>query len=452
MTSTRVARPAIAVRDALRPVIDGLFPDGLPIAIRMWDDSVLGPSSSAADIVVRSPMALRRMLWAPGELGLARAYVAGDIDIDGDIFAALAIRDHLGARGEARSLTPGPTDRLHALIAATRLGALGPPPRPPAEEAHLKGRRHGRSRDAAAVAHHYDISDDFYRLVLGPTMTYSCAYFDAPDVGVDRAQEAKYELICRKLDLREGQRLLDVGCGWGGMVLHAAANHGVHAVGVTVSAQQAKLARRRVAQRRLEDRVTIRLQDYRDVDDGPYDAISSIGMFEHVGLAQLDGYFRRLRGLLTPRGRLLNHGISRPPGGSGPDHRSFVDRYVFPDGELHEVGSVVTAIQAQGFEVRDVESLREHYAQTLRAWVANLTANWTEAVDLVGAGRARIWQLYLAGSALAFDAGRVNIHQILAVVPDRSGSAGMPRTRNAWLDPVDNDRHVHRIASSDADH
>jgi cyclopropane-fatty-acyl-phospholipid synthase len=269
--------------------------------------------------------------------------------------------------------------------------------------------------------------------VLGPTITYSCAYFASEEMSLDEAQEAKYELVCRKLGLGPDMRLLDVGCGWGGMVLHAAREHGVRAVGVTLSRQQHELAQKRIAEAGLADRVEVRFQDYRDIDDGPYDAISSIGMFEHVGVSRLNEYFADLYALLVPEGRLLNHAISRPPGPSAFDKHSFIERYVFPDGELHEVGSVVSAIQNNGFEARDVESLREHYARTLRHWVTNLETKWDDAVAAAGEARARVWRLYMAGSAMNFEAGRTNIHQVLAVKPDPSGRSGMPSTRRDWL-------------------
>jgi cyclopropane-fatty-acyl-phospholipid synthase len=256
-------------------------------------------------------------------------------------------------------------------------------------------------------------------------MTYSCAVWEDPSVGLDAAQEAKYDLICRKLGLVPGMRLLDVGCGWGGMAMHAARNYGVRAVGVTLSREQADLARRRVADAGLTDCVEIRLADYREVDDGPYDAISSIGMFEHVGEDQLGTYFSRMYALLAPQGRLLNHGISRPAGVGPIKPNSFTARYVFPDGELEEIGTVVSAIQHAGLEVRHLESLREHYALTLRAWVRNLEENYPEGVRLGGAGRARVWRLYLASSALGFERGELEIHQTLAVRAD-AGTSGMP--------------------------
>ncbi len=411
-------------------VVERALGRDLPIALEAYDGSRTGPADAPATLVVRSPDAIRRIVAAPGELGLGRAYVAGDLDVEGDVFAALAA---------LRSVVP--SARLSASTLVSLASLLGPtglrPPRPPAEEARLRGVRHSRARDAQAIAHHYDVSNRFYELVLGPSMTYSCALWRRPEVALEEAQEAKHELIARKLGLREGMRLLDVGCGWGAMAMHAAERHGVSVVGVTLSRRQVEWARKAVADAGLADRVEIRLQDYRDVRDGPFDAVSSIGMFEHVGLRNLGLYFRRLHRLLRPGGRLLNHGISRPARRGGRTRggvpvtparlrrNGFVDRYVFPDGELHEVGAVVSTMQASGFEVRHLEGLREHYALTLRAWVANLERSWDEAVAEVGPGRARIWRLYMAASALNFEAGRTQVHQVLGVRADR-GRSGMP--------------------------
>ncbi len=411
----------------------------LPVALRAYDDSRAGPTDAAATIVIRSPDAIRRIATAPGELGLGRAYVAGDLDIEGDIFAALELRHRLGSQGHTdeggteRDEASGPRrDRIPAATWLALMRAAGPsvlrPLKPPPEEVHLGGRRHTRERDAAAIAHHYDVSNDFYRIVLGATLTYSCAVWETPSVGLDAAQVTKHELICRKLALEPGMRLLDVGCGWGSLVMHAAAHHGVQGVGVTISRSQADLAAKRVTEAGLADQIEIRYQDYRDVHDGPYDAISSIGMFEHVGLARLKEYFNNLHGLLRPTGRLLNHGISRPGGVHAARfrRRSFIDRYVFPDGELHEVGSVVSAMQGCGFEVRHLETLREHYALTLRAWVQNLESQWDEAVRLVGAGRVRVWRLYMAACAVTFEENKNQVHQVLGVRTEEHGDSGVP--------------------------
>jgi cyclopropane-fatty-acyl-phospholipid synthase len=292
---------------------------------------------------------------------------------------------------------------------------------------------HSPTRDAAVISHHYDVGNEFYRLVLGPSMTYSCARFLSDGATLEDAQAAKHELICRKLglDLQPGARLLDVGCGWGSMAIHAAGQHGASVVGVALSREQVSEAQRRVNEAGLGDRVEIRLQDYRDLRGEAFDAISSIGMFEHVGSTMMPRYFETLRQLLKPTGRLLNHAISKP-GGSVLSRRSFVGRYVFPDGELVDVADVVRSMQRTGFEVRDVESLREHYSRTLHHWVRNLERHWDEAVALVGRARADIWHLYMAASANGFDDGGLAIHQVLGVLPGPDGTSGMPATRAGW--------------------
>ena len=422
------------VAERTQPLINALLGGEPTVAMRFWDGSTVGcpPEQATATVVVRSRRAVRRLLWAPDELGLARAYVAGDIDIEGDVYGVLDLRRLLADDDEGLRLGFDAHGLVLLVRTAAALGALGPPPRPPAQEVRLRGTRHSRARDEGAIRSHYDVGNDFYRLVLGPTMTYSCAYWDDGITTLDAAQEAKYEHICRKLALRPGLRLLDVGCGWGGMVLHAARRHGVDAVGITVSEAQHDLASKRVAAGGLGDRVEIRLQDYRDLGDEQFDAVSSIGMFEHVGEARLRDYASILFGVLRPEGRLLNHGISRPAGPAQPRRRSFIDRYVFPDGELFEVGQVVSVLQEVGFEVRDAESLREHYARTLRAWVANLEANWDEAVASAGAARARVWRLYMAGCSENFEQGRTMIHQVLGVRQGPRGASGMPGTRREW--------------------
>lgn len=420
-------RPPEGVAEKLRPMIEGLLGE-LTVRIDFWDGSGIGPHIDAGTIHVRSADAIRRIVWAPDELGVSRAFVVGDIDFEGDPFELLK-----ALRPAGRSIHAGVKAVPAALAAAARIGALKGPLPPPPEEARPRGSRHSKSRDAQAISHHYDVGNDFYRLVLGPAMTYSCARFTRQDLPLADAQAAKHELICRKLGLHErrGTRLLDVGCGWGSMAMHAAANHDATVVGVTISREQCEAARQRVTEAGLDDRVEIRLQDYRDLGGERFDAISSIGMFEHVGKARMGQYFETLHGLLEPTGRLLNHAISSV-GGSRLPERSFVYRYVFPDGELIDVGETIGAMQDAGFEVRDVESLREHYALTLRHWVANLEARWDEAVALVGAHRARIWKLYMAGSAVGFEDGGIAVHQVLGVKRTDEGVSGMPLTRDRW--------------------
>ncbi|WP_166349180.1 SAM-dependent methyltransferase [Phytoactinopolyspora limicola] len=407
----------------------------LPVQLRTWDGTHAGPRNGPV-LVVRSRRALRRVLWQPDELGLARAWVAGEIDVDGDLEGVLVrldgVLDDLDSRPRLSA-----ADRAEALRSAVLLGAVGPPPKPPAIEVELAGDRHSRRRDRAAISHHYDVGNDFYELVLGPSLTYSCAYWarpDQPEATLEDAQWDKHELICRKLGLEPGMRLLDIGCGWGSLVLHAAREHGVDVVGVTLSAAQAELAQRRIADAGLGRLAEVRVQDWRDIDDGPYDAVASVGMAEHLGSRTWPHYAERLHDLLKPGGRLLNHQIvrARQRPATTPDQRrgrTFIDAYVFPDGELIPVGDVVRHLESGGLEVRDVHGLREHYARTLRAWVANLEANWERAVALAGAGRARVWRLYMTGSALSFDAGRIGVHQVLAVRPDKHGYAGMPMVR-----------------------
>ncbi|MEO5853303.1 MAG: cyclopropane-fatty-acyl-phospholipid synthase family protein [Nocardioides sp.] len=403
--------------------------------VRAWDGTVAGPAGAPL-LDIRSRDAVRHLSHSPDELGLARAYVSGSLGLEGDVYAALAalpLDDAAGMGG--RPIIPRQRVELAALVA--RVGGLGRAPAPPPEEATLSGRLHSRSRDRAAVTHHYDVGNEFYRLVLGASMVYSCAYWrrtDDPGYTLEDAQRDKLDLVCRKLGLHDGGedvRLLDVGCGWGSLLLHAASTYGVRGVGITLSTSQAELARERLALAGLADRVDIRVQDYRDLADGPFDVIASIGMAEHVGQEAYAAYARHLHSLLRTGGRLLNHQISRRPGPTR-EGRSFVSAYVFPDGELLPVATTVGLLEGAGFEVRDVESLREHYALTLRRWVGNLDNGWDGAVELTSEGRARVWQLYMAGSALAFEAGRIGVNQVLAVRLGGDGASGLPTTRDGW--------------------
>ncbi|NEK57654.1 class I SAM-dependent methyltransferase [Geodermatophilus sabuli] len=404
----------------------------LPVRLRGWDGSLSGPDGAPV-VAVHSRRALRRMLWSPGQLGLGRAYVAGEIDMEDDVFATVAALRTAGRLTQDEPAS-GVTwrERLALLGTALRLGAIGPEPAPPPEEARPEraGRRHSRTRDAAAIAHHYDVGNDFYELVLGPSMVYSCAVWATPETGLDAAQEAKLDLACRKLGLGPGSHLLDVGCGWGSLAIHAARRHGATVVGITLSEEQARMARKRVAEAGLTDRIDIRVQDYRAVDDGPFDAISSIGMAEHVGRAQMPGYAAHLSALLRPGGRLLNHAISWNAGTSTWDPDSFIARYVFPDGELLGLGELVAVLESGDLEVLDVEALRRHYALTLRAWVRRLEQDWDAAVAASSEGRARVWRLYMAASALTFEAGDMGVNQVLL---QKAGGAPPPLRRTAWL-------------------
>ncbi len=385
------------------------------LRIEVYDGTDLGSPDAATTVRIMSPDFFHRVVVGGGrELALARAYVAGDIEIHGDIYGLFDIRDRIGKIDLDLSLLRDIGQQL-GIRRITDVAKLRPLP-PPPEEARIKGIRHTRDRDAQAISSHYDVSNDFYRLFLGPTMTYSCAVFEDESDDLDTAQTNKYDLICRKLGLEPGMRLLDIGCGWGGMAIHAGSHYGVHVVGITISRRQHELAEKRVAEAGLADRVEIRLQDYRDVADGPFDAISSIGMFEHVGQKRLDAYLGQVARLLGPQGRLLNHAINRSVAARRAriDPNGFMGRYVFPDGELLEAGQVVSAVNRNGLEVRHLESLREHYARTLRLWVRRLEENWDEAVALTSIGRARVWRLYMAASAIGFESNELNITQILA--------------------------------------
>jgi cyclopropane-fatty-acyl-phospholipid synthase len=421
----------------LKSLVEQLLGVPLPVRIRAWDGSEAGPPGAPA-LIVRNRKALRRLLWKPGELGLARAWVAGDLGVEGDLYTALDLMSGLvWQRGED---APGVAEALRdpEVRAAVRglLKMAGPPlpPAPPREEVRRRRHLHTKRSDKRAISHHYDVGNDFYEIVLGPSMVYSCAYWE--DGGtLEDAQRDKLELISGKLGLKPGQRLLDVGCGWGSMAIHAAREHGASVVGVTLSQEQAAYARKRVADEGLTDKVEIRVQDYRDVTDGPYDAISSVGMAEHVGADRYLEYAEVLYQLLKPGGRLLNHQIARRPQRDESSYSvdEFIDAYVFPDGELAPLGTTVMQLERAGFEVRDVESIREHYGLTLRRWVTNLEAQWARAVKLTSPGRARVWRLYMAASAVAFERNHIGVNQVLAVrTPEPSGASGMPLRARTW--------------------
>jgi cyclopropane-fatty-acyl-phospholipid synthase len=399
------------------------------VRIDAYDGSTAGPVDAAFTVSLRSELALRYLVASPGELGLARAYVTGELDLTGDLYEGLC------AIAERPSIGGVSWRQKAEIVRALGPAVLRPVPVPPQEvlpgtrltKSVTAVRRHMKSRDAAAISHHYDVSNLFYSWVLGPSMAYTCAVYDTDATTLEQAQFEKFDLVCRKLDLQPGQRLLDVGCGWGGMVRHAVNHYGVTALGVTLSRQQAEYAQKAITEDGLSDRAEVRHVDYRDVTEGNFDAVSSIGLTEHIGRQQLPSYFAHLYARLRDGGRLLNHCIMRPTTTAPPIvRRGFINRYVFPDGELVGLGTVVTAMQDRGFEVRHEENLREHYAKTLQAWGENLEAHWDEAVAEVGIGTARVWRLYMAGSRLGFDRNDIQLHQVLGVKTPRGGFAGFP--------------------------
>jgi cyclopropane-fatty-acyl-phospholipid synthase len=397
-------------------------------AVRLWDGTIWGPEEGQParfTLVLRRPGALRRMFLRPTEVSLGDAYIHGDFDVEGDFESAFALGDHVAG------MRMGSADWIRS---ASKLITLPSDDCPPCEKhaVRLRGPRHSLARDREAVRSHYELPNDFFSLWLDRRMVYSTAYFSDPGEDLDAAQERKLEYICRKLRLRPGERLLDIGCGWGGLVLHAAKTRDVKAVGITLSRSQAELAGQRIREQRLTDRCRVEVLDYREVEDpSGYDKIASIGMFEHVGESRLEEYFGRAWRLLRPGGVFLNHGIAF--GTAVPSHHgpSFIDQYVFPDGDLVPISTTLRVAEWCGFEARDVESLREHYVLTLRHWVRRLEANFERARLTVDEVTFRIWRLYLWGSAYWFRVGRNNVYQALLVKPD-GGTSGMPLTRTDW--------------------
>jgi cyclopropane-fatty-acyl-phospholipid synthase len=419
---------------ALAEVFESFAGPDAPVEFVAYDGSHVGTPGSPVKITVRSPVAVAYLAQAPGELGLARAYVAGHLDVEGDMYETLS------RMARAQSMSVGWTEKARLLQALGGPKLLLQRMPPPPQEVRMRrrwlgGRRHSKGRDARAISHHYDVSNQFYEWVLGPTMAYTCACYPREDATLEEAQVYKFDLVARKLGLHEGMRLLDVGCGWGGMVLHAAREYGVKALGVTLSAQQAAWGQAAIEREGLSGLAEVRHLDYRDVPETGFDAVSSIGLTEHVGKQNLPGYFAFLLGKLTVGGRLLNHCITRPDN-TEPSMRKagFINRYVFPDGELEGPGHLISLMHDTGFEVRHEENLREHYAKTLAAWSANLDAHWDEAVAEVGQGTARVWRLYMAGSRLGFDRNHIELHQVLGVRLQPDGTSGMP-LRPDWEVP-----------------
>jgi len=379
-----------------------------PFGVRFWDGTeVPATEPDAPTLTLLTPRALAHALRAPGELGLGRAYVAGMLEVD-DMEAALRMVDEF----EPPDLSIG--QQLTLALAVVRACGVVMPPPVPETELRLRGQRHTISRDRRAVRHHYDVGNEFFALFLDRSMTYSCAYWRGGAQTLEEAQEAKLELVCKKLGLREGERVLDVGCGWGSFVIHAASRHGVNAVGITLSEHQAQLARERAREAGVADRVEFRIADYREVSDRPFDAIASIGMVEHVGEEQIDAYARRLHRLLEPGGRLLNHGIAKLKDFDTPDEGAFSERFVFPDGVPLPLSRILQALERAEFTPTHVEGLQDDYAKTIGYWIDSFDGHWDDAVRLGGIERARVWRLYLRAAKQGFETGWASVYQVLA--------------------------------------
>ena len=416
-------------RLSLSEVLLALTDGEVPFRFTGYDGSETGPTDAAIGLHLPTPRGTAYLATAPGSLGMARAYVGGDLDVSGvhpgDPYPLLRVmaQDLQWRRPDARTLA-----RVARSLGPSQ---LVPPPPPPQEalpdwRRTLEGLRHSRRRDAEAIGHHYDVSNRFYERVLGPSMTYTCAVYPTATSTLEEAQDAKYALVFGKLGLRAGDRLLDVGCGWGGMVRYAA-RRGVRVLGVTLSKQQAEWAQEAIKTEGLEHLAEVRHSDYRDVAETGFDAVSSIGLTEHIGVSNYPAYFQFLYSRLRAGGRLLNHCITRPDNVHVPRVRGgFIDRYVFPDGELTGSGKIITVMQDTGFEVRHEENLREHYAMTCAAWCANLVEHWDECVAEVGEATAKVWGLYMAGSRLGFERNQIQLHQVLGVRLHDGGAADFP--------------------------
>ncbi len=419
----------MTVAASLSALLAPLTGGDLPIRLQAWDGSEAGPPD-APMLRLTGRRALRRLLWQPDELGIAQAYITGEIEVPG---GAQELADGLRAvwrHARASQSAPvrlTPRQKLAGALLATRLAAIGPRPTVPSSQAKLTGGLHTRARDRAAIAHHYDLSNEFYALILDSSMAYSCGYYQNAEASLAQAQQAKLDLICRKLGLRPGMRLLDVGCGWGSLSLHAAEHYGVTVLGVTISARQHEFIGKRIAERGLADRVEVRVQDYREVVEAPFDAVSSIEMGEHVGEHHYSVYAGTLFGHLKPTGRLLLQQMSRRSD-AAPGGGAFIENYIAPDMHMRPVSETLAFLERAGLEIRNVQSLREHYVRTVADWLHTFESHYGEAVAMVGEEVARVWRLYLVGGGLSFEEGRMGVDQILAVRPSAAGESAMPAT------------------------
>jgi cyclopropane-fatty-acyl-phospholipid synthase len=423
----------VGVRLSIADALGRLMKDGLPFHFEAFDGSSAGPEDAPIKLRLLNERGLSYLMTAPGDLGFTRAYVSGDLELEGvhpgNPYDAMVL-----IMSQLKFKVPSAAEMVQ-IVRSLGFGNLKPPPTPPEEHLPkwrraMEGMRHNKKRDAEAIHHHYDVSNRFYELVLGPSMTYTCAVFPKADSTLEEAQFEKYDLVARKLDLKPGQRLLDIGCGWGGMVRHAAKHYGVKVIGVTLSREQATWAQEEIKRQGLDHLAEVRFMDYRDVTETNFDAISSIGLTEHIGVRNYASYFGFLNDHLKVGGRLLNHCITRPHNKT-MSTGAFIDRYVFPDGELTGVGRITVAAQDAGLEVRHVENLREHYALTLKGWCDNLVEHWDEALGEVSIGRAKVWGIYMAGSRLAFERNEIELHHVLAVKTDAHGNADWP-LRPTW--------------------
>ncbi len=411
----------LLAKEFLEKLFEGY--DKKPLFVLWNGEEVFGDVRDTI-IKINFPWSLREMFLDGSELSLAESYVYGDIEIDGDIYGIFPMAEFLLKR------KLGVVEKLALYNLLRKL-----PKREKSYKkmhAELKGEKHSKERDAQAISYHYDVSNEFYKLFLDKNLQYSCAYFKTGDEDIDTAQLQKMDYICKKLYLKEGERLLDIGAGWGGLIIYAAKNYGVYAKGITLSKNQYEYAKEWIKREGLEDRCEIELKDYRDLDESDkFDKIVSVGMFEHVGEKNYPVYMKHAYNLLKEGGLFLNHGITLNKKDYGKPRSQFIQKYVFPDGELLPISLISVFSEDAGFEIRDVEDLREHYARTTALWVQNLEKNEDKCIKEAGKERHRVWRLYLAASSYQFSVNKIGLYQTLLAKP-KNGKAGLPWTRKAW--------------------